>query len=120
MAIRQINIDTSAGTGTGTCEKFRGRIESIRLDFNASTPATADTTITLDGVINETLLAISNTNTDATYHPSHELTDIAGVGRATYDKFFSDWQSVTVTVAEGGTVTDAVIVYISFSDYGGR
>lgn len=122
--IIKLNVTTtgSAGsaTGTATSERFRGRIEAVHVDFNASAPATTDTTIALDAPIAQTLTTLTNTATDVTLYPSYALTDGTGAGRTQYEKFFADWQTCTVTVAQSDALTDAVTVYLSISNYGGR
>lgn len=118
IVVIQVDTTGSAGsaTGTATSRRVRGYIESIKVDFNASAPATTDTTISLGEPLTQTVTTLTNSNTDVTLYPSYELTDTTGGGRSQFDKFYCDWQTITVSVAQSDALTGAVVVTLSIND----
>lgn len=103
----------SAGSATGsaTSETIIGELIDVYLDFHASAPATTDTTIAF-GVRGGTILAVSNSATDALIAPRQKLVDNANTAITnSFDCFYLN-QSVTISVAQCDALAPAVTVYL--------
>lgn len=116
MAIVAITVDTTGtagvATGTATSQRIKGYIEAVRLDFNASTPATTDVTITAGDPVPHAIATSTNSATDVTLYPVVQTTN-----SSTYRQIYLDWQTVTVAVAQADELDNAVTVYLSIKDY---
>ena len=106
----------SAGAAAGTSTSalgFTGYIEAIRLDYHVSAPATTDLTIAETSGLGRTLLAISNSATDAVYYPRPSIHSPTGVASATgVDLYYLDGSPLSITVVQSDALTNAVVVTI--------
>lgn len=127
MAIRTEKIEVtttgSAGSASGNAtsrKPINGELIGFYVDYHASTPATADVTITLPDAPTATLLTITNSATDAWYFPRYlvhseaaaALTGTAGGDRTKHpiDGY------IKVALAQGDALTNAVVVYVLYED----
>jgi hypothetical protein len=126
--IRQqtVSVDTtgSAGSATGaanTPAPVSGKILKIRFDYHASTPATADVTVTeRAGAVDwETICTETDSATDVTRYPRKAVDDGAE-SAVTYDGTNEIYEPfvvndyVRVAVAQGDALTAAVVVTIFY------
>lgn len=122
----QINVTTTgtAGSAVGATNSnaaITGRILAIALDFNASTPATADTTITeRKGTTDrQTIHVETDSTTDVVRYPRRAVEDNAE-NTVTYDGTNEIYEpyvvngKIRVAVAGGDALTDAVVVTIIY------
>lgn len=90
MALKRINLPitttgsagSAAGSATAGVPGGVARLIAVDIDFNASAPATTDTTIAAD---RGTILTVTNSATDKTFYPRVPVqvaagTDLAGRG----------------------------------------
>ena len=114
----------SAGSATGaanTPAPISGKILKIRFNFNASTPNTADTTVTerVAATDWETICTETSSTTDVTRYPRRAVEDNAE-GTVTYDGTNEIYEPyvvngyMRVAVAQGDALTDAVVVTIFY------
>jgi len=106
----------SAGSATGSAVEtvppcyFIG----VYVDFT-SAPSTTDTTIKAlanSDVGEQTIVVLTNNNTDGWQYPRRQVEDNAGAAvTGAYDKFFVPG-AVEVSIAQGDAVTDEVIAYV--------
>lgn len=101
---------SAAGTTT-TLEIVPGFLLDIYFDFHASTPATADVTISY-ATRGGTIAVTSNTATDLFVAPRQKLVDNANAAITNSNEQFLLDDRVTVALAQGDALTDAVVVYI--------
>jgi hypothetical protein len=105
---------TGGGGGTGTGNPT-GVLAGIALNFHGSAAAGTDVTITRNvGGVSQTLLALTNVNTDGVYNPQSamHLASDGSVITDMYAPFVLTGEPVTVTVAgAGGALTNAVKAY---------
>ena len=77
----KVSTTGSSGSATGSLVTALPYCELLaaRLDFHASAPGTTDTTLSSPGgPVSVTLLTITNSATDASYYPTHQLDDSTG------------------------------------------
>lgn len=120
MPTMTVHVTTtgSAGSASGdTTVEFPipfGFIDAIELDYHGSAPATTDVTVTevdTDG-LEQTVLSVSNSNTDGTYYPRHTLhLGSDGSELAQYGPFVVEGK-LKVSVAQSDALTNAVIAKI--------
>jgi hypothetical protein len=125
MLIETVQVDTtgSAGSATGnnTSARIRGLFYKITLDYNGSAPATTDVTITTiddDSNTIDTILTISDNNTDGTYSPVTPTHD--STGTATGDNILQNIPlgKVKISVAQCDALTNAVTATIHYIPLG--
>lgn len=111
----QLAVDTTGDAGDATGEETTDTtvyalLSNIKIDYNASAPATTDVTISEDGGLGRTLLTISNNNTDGVYNPGEKFHDSTGT-QLTIPRL-PLLVDVKLKVAVGGCdeLTNAVIV----------
>jgi hypothetical protein len=122
----EIKVTTtgSAGSATGAANSdfaIIGRILAIRLDYHASTPATADVTITeRKGTTDfQTIMVETSSTTDIVRYPRKAVEDNAEAG-VEYASGFPIYEpycvagKIRVAVAQGDALTDAVVVEIIY------
>lgn len=102
----------SAGSATGnttTNAPVNGKVLAVYVDYSASTPATADVTIATSGgnYPANTILTVSNNNSDGWYYPRHTVHDEVAAA-ITYNG--------TQEVHEPVPVADAVKVTVAQTD----
>lgn len=107
----------AAGSGAGNAdsESFKGSIEGVYLNYHASTPNTADVTVS-DKRTGVAILVKSNSTTDAYYAPRIYAVDAAGAAltsNVTPDRYCVD-QGVNVAIAQGNSLTNAVVATILY------
>lgn len=102
VTTREVTVTTtgSAGSAVGSArvELPQGILIDIGLNFSASAPNTTDTTIAFEDTRLGNILVVSNSSTDAIYHPSTAVHDAAGSAVA----------GATAAVVVGGYVTLAL------------
>jgi len=126
MLIRQLTplvitcagSDGSAVGNAVTKNVVRGRVLAVHLDYGTGQAATSDVTIaTVNAPVN-TLLTVTDSNTDGWYYPRHQVHSEAGAG-LTYDDTRKVQEAVPVcdhikvSVAQGNdtkTVTATILV----------
>lgn len=104
----------AAGSATGSATSdstLMGFLVDIFLDYHASTPATADVTISFT-TRGGTIATATSTTTDALIAPRQGLVTNAGVAITDSHAMFLLNDKVTVAVAEGDALTDAVVAYL--------
>lgn len=104
----------AAGSATGSATSdstLMGFLVDIFLDYHASTPATADVTISF-ATRGGTIATATSTTTDALIAPRQGLVTNAGVAITDSHAMFLLNDKVTVAVAEGDALTDAVVAYL--------
>jgi hypothetical protein len=125
MLIESVSVDTTGAAGSATGEastpRIRGLLYKIDLDYNGSAPATTDVTITTvddDGNTVDTLLTISNSNTDADYSPMIPGHDNTGTITGDYLLPPIPLGTIKVTVAQCDALTAAVVAKVFFIPLG--
>jgi hypothetical protein len=113
IAIHRISVTTTgaAGSAAGTTASTRpvnGRLLAVYVDFT-SQPATTDVTITSTGPT-QSLLTLTNVNTDGWYYPRVLLQGITGANLTTVYDALPIAAYVSVAVAQGDAITDGVVV----------
>lgn len=118
-----VDATGSAGSAAGNTTSnhvLNGELVAIYLDYHASTPATADVTITLPNAPAATLLTITNSATDAWYFPRYIIHSEAGAaltGTSGGDRTKHPLNGpVKVAIAQGDALTAAVTAYILYED----
>lgn len=104
----------SAGSASGNATStpiVSGYIERIYLDFHASAPATTDTTISVVGHENRTILTLTNVNTDGDYPVRIAETGNTGTAAATTTRLAVVGQ-IKVALAQCDALTGAVVAYV--------
>lgn len=102
----------SAGSATGsaTSELILGYLVDVYLDYHASAPSTTDVTISF-ATRGGNILVVSNSATDALYHPRALPVDNAGTSITAPTPFLLN-DKVTVSVAGSDALTGAVTAYL--------
>lgn len=101
-----------AATGSATSDStIMGFLVDVFLDYHASTPATADVTISF-ATRGGTIATATSTATDILIAPRQGLVTSAGVAITDSHAMFLLNDKVTVAVAEGDALTDAVVAYL--------
>lgn len=111
ISITTTGSDGSA-TGSGKTPAMLGFLLDVLLDFHASAPATTDVTITdRDG---NTILAVTNSATDALIAPRQKLVDNANSAITnSFDRFPLNGQ-LSVAVAGCNALDPAVTVKVRY------
>lgn len=121
MPIREYQVKVSttgsaaSATGSNSVAVPLGELVGVYLDFNSSTPATTDTTITSTGDgagVGTTLLTITNSTTDAWYFPGEQMdgnTGSAITGAYQHPLVFGH---ITIALAGSDALTDALIAWL--------
>jgi len=116
LAVATTGSDGSA-TGSATSVMVSGVIYAIYLDYHASAPATTDVTLRMAGTPYESILSISNSNSDGWYYPRRQVCGADGTG-LTYDgthavaEPFVVHDRLTLSVAGCNALSPAVTAYI--------
>jgi hypothetical protein len=101
----------SAGSATGsaTTEALTGYLVDVYLDFNASLPATADTTIAYANQ-GGNILVVTNSATDALIAPRQKYVDNTNTAITnSFGKFLINGP-LTISIAQGDALTPALTV----------
>jgi len=122
----EIKVTTtgSAGSATGAANSpsgIYGKIHAIYFDFHASTPNTADVTVTerIGSADRQTLCVETSSKTDVMRYPRRAVEDNAEATvtydgtRPIYEKYAVNGQ-IRVAVAQGDALTDAVVVTVIY------
>lgn len=115
LDVIRVTTTGSAGSATGSQKSelpFSGFIQGIAITTDALAPDTTDVTITENGGLGRTILAVTNLThgTTTIYNPQFEIQNNAGVAQDLYSSFYISSQSLLVTVGGSDAVTNAVIV----------
>lgn len=112
-SVVKVTTTGSAGSASGNAdsEVINGWIENIFLDFHASAPATTDTTIAYK-TRGGNILAVTNSATDALFHPRAKAVDNANAAITDSHDRFAVNDKVNVALAQCDALTDAVTAYI--------
>lgn len=107
----------SAGSAAGNSDSavFRGEITGVYLNYHASTPNTADVTIT-DKRTGVTIYAKTNSTTDHYAVPGIYAVDAAAAAltnNVTPEHYCVD-QGVNVAIAQGNSLTNAVVATVFY------
>lgn len=111
ITVTTTGADGSAAGSGYSAHAINGKLLGVYLDFNASAPATTDTTIT-DDSIGHTLLTVTNSATDAMKHPRAKPVDNANAAITNAHDPFSINGKVKVAVAQCNAFTTALTVYL--------
>lgn len=114
--IVKVTTAGSAGSATGSSStpSLMGKLLAIYLDFHASAPAgTTDTTVSY-AKYGGNILAVSNSATDALFHPRSAPVNNANSAITNAFDYFPLQQPLTVTVAQSDALTDCVTAYIIY------
>ena len=122
----EIKVTTvgSAGTAVGATNSasgIYGKIHAIYFDYHASTPATADVTVTerIGATDRQTICVETNSTTDVMRYPRRAVEDNAEATvtydgtNEIYEKYVVNGQ-IRVAVAQGDALTDAVVVTVIY------
>jgi hypothetical protein len=113
IAVSRIAITTtgSAGSavGSGTTIPINGFLLDVYIDYHASCPNTADVTIT-DPVFG-TVVANSNSSTDAWLAPRKATCDPTAAASRMYDLIPLN-SALTISVAQADALTNCVVVTV--------
>ena len=119
MAIEQHQIKVSATGSAGVAPGSTilpvalSRFVAAYIDYHASAPGTTDVTISSPGnPASQTILAVSNTATDAWYYPVVNGVDNAGAAEADAWEPYVVHGNIQVDVAQGDALTDIVTVTV--------
>lgn len=111
----RVAVTTAGGagvaTGSASSPVIPGFLLDIYLDFHASAPATTDTTIAF-GTRGGNILVVSNSATDALFHPRAKPVDNANAAITNAHEQFAIGDTLTVSLAQCDALTDAVVAYI--------
>jgi len=111
IPVTTAGADGSA-TGSASSGLLGGFILAIFADFHADAPATTDTTIAY-GTRGGTILALTDTKTDALHVPQRQASDAAGAAIAGAYGYFPIHDKLTVSVAQCNALAPAVTVYVT-------
>lgn len=112
QTVIRVTTTGTAGSATGEAQALvKGAIHSIYLDFHASTPATADTTVSYADR-GGSIVVVTSSATDVMLHPRAKPVDNANSAITNASAFFVSDQAIKVAVAQGDALTDAVVAYI--------
>lgn len=117
MPIYIVRVTTagSAGSATGTAdsEPIYGSLSAIKVDYNASTPATTTVSIAEVGGLGRTVLSKAASATDATHYPVIQAQDTSGSNiTGQYQPIRLTGERLRVTLALSNALTDAAVIYI--------
>lgn len=114
-----VGSDGSATASATSSKIIRGRVAAVHIAYVGSPPATTDVTIATEGTLRfgaNTLITVSNNNTDGWYYPRHQVHSNAGVGltldgtrHATHAPPILDRVTVTIAGANSG---DSATIYL--------
>ena len=110
------NITTTgvAGSAVGSqTHLIHGEILTVVLNFNASAPATTDTTIAFADSGGD-ILVVTSSATDAVLHPRGKCVDNTNTAITNSHAPFASAQGVTVSLAQCDALTDALVATISY------
>jgi hypothetical protein len=110
-----VTVAGSAGTATGSAKTrpITGLLLAVYLDY-VTQPATADVTIATagSGYPAQTLLTLTNANTDGWFYPRLKVHDSAGVAATAATDVVALADAVVISVAQGDAGSVAVtLVY---------
>lgn len=107
------------GSATGTAKlNIVGYIESIKVDYNGSAPATTTVDIDESGGMGRKLLDLAASATDVVVYPVVNNTNNAGAAvTGIYTRYFVPNTPVTITVAASNALAPAVTVTITAVDH---
>lgn len=119
ITVTTVGSDGSA-TGDSTSEiLLNGYLLGFRVDYHASAPATTDTTITSvlpSGYPADTLLTLTDVNTDIPYRPVLRADYIpANTASGTFSKMPLTNHKINVAVAGANALTDCVTVWVVYT-----
>lgn len=113
IAIEKVSITTTgsagAATGSGTTIPINGFLLDVYLDYHASTPGTADVTIS-DATFGNIVVKSDNA-TDVWLAPRKQTCDQAAADSGSYDLIPLSGP-LTVSIAQADALTAAVVVTI--------
>lgn len=116
--IFDVNCDAS-GDGTGYSVPFKGDIQEVEYDYNASAAAGTDLTLTLDNTAGTQVLTLTNNNSDGSKKPRAQVHDAAdGSDAGVYDWIYNDGYRVKGVVDEAGSsaLSPCVTVTITYRE----
>lgn len=116
ICVERVAVTTtgSAGSASGSTNSnpLNGQLMAIYLDFHASAPgATTDTTIAY-AARGGNILAVSNSATDAMFHPRAAPVNNANTAITNAHDRFPLCGELTVSIAQSNALTDCVVAYI--------
>ena len=106
--------DAGSATGSANSPVLNGELMSIYLDYHASAPGgTTDVTVTY-ATRGGNVLAVSNSATDALFHPRAAAVSNANAAITNAHDRFPLNDRLTVSVAQSNALTDCVVAYITY------
>lgn len=103
-----------SASGSANSEALNGLLLDVFLDYHASAPGgTTDVTIT-DTARSDTILAVSNSATDARIAPRQKPVDNANSAITNAHDRFPLNGPITVAVAQSDALTNCVVAYIRY------
>lgn len=114
VGVTATGADASAA-GNADSDTFVGEIAGVYLDFHATSPATCDTTIQ-DKRTGVDILVVTNSATDVYAVPKIYAVDVANAALTsdvTPQSYHVD-QGVNVAIAQGNSLTNAVVATIFY------
>lgn len=118
VAVSAAGVDGSAA-GNADSDSFLGQIEGIAVNHHANAPATTDITIT-DKRTGVTLWTLNNSKTDVYVAPRIKAVDAANAdilsstANGLHPIPYCVDQGVNVAVAQGNSITNAVVVTVFY------
>ena len=118
----KVTTTGSAGSATGsatTPSAISGEILGVLLNFHASLPATADTTIATAGEGTGpaySILVVTNSATDGYFAPRKVAVDAANSAIAASWAPFAVADKLTISIAQGDALTNALVATIFYDD----
>lgn len=111
IAVTTTGVAGSA-TGSATSRVLNGKLLDIRLDYDATAPATTDVTIAYEEGGN--ILAVSNSATDALIAPRQKPVDNANAAITNAFSEFPLAGQIVVSVAQSNALSPAVTVTLRY------
>jgi hypothetical protein len=116
-----ITVTTTGGDGSASGSATLGHdlermfLMGVKIDYNASAPETTDVTITEVGGLGQTILTLTDVNTDGFYYPRAELDGPTGAALGMYELLMLEGD-IQVEVAQCNAFAEAVSVTLQFLD----
>lgn len=111
------DADGEAGAATSTITTsigYKGAVHAVYVQYEDSPPATTDVTIST-AAPTQTLLTLTNANTDGWFYPRVNIHDATGSAEADVWDKFPLGHTVTVAIA-GANEGDSVRVWLKIED----
>ncbi len=111
----QVNTTGGSGSASGTAETatpVRGFVYAVKMDYNASAPATTTVQLMVGEGLNQTILDLPAGNTDTTLYPRVQENATDGTTLTSRAVAYVDGHKLSVAVANCDALTDAVVARV--------